>query len=113
MQRRKDEYTVRIRRGVAFIKVFKILNPNQSPVNITGWNPVLTIKPDIGNELSFDTGSGHITLDALNGKITISINQATVDSYTWTKGKWNLASRISGVKEHIYSGLVEIINLYE
>lgn len=114
MKRKLDTYTIRLRRGVDYSKLFKILQPDSStPVDITGWNPVITILTETAATLTFDEASGHLTLDEANGKITLQIPAATVNGYSWAKGKWNLSSRISGGKQHIKSGLVEVLDLYE
>ena len=112
MKRKLDTYTIRLRRGSDYSKVFKFLQPDGSPVDITGWNPLFTVLTEDGNTLLFDEASTHLTLDEINGLITFNIPKATINSYTWNKGKWNLSSRISGT-EFIQSGLVEVLDFYE
>ena len=73
------KYNLTCDQATTFNFVFQILN-NTTPWNLTGYVATMTVRPFVGASTTTvvaSTTNGRITLDGINGRVTVTIDATT------------------------------------
>jgi hypothetical protein len=85
---------------------FQILN-NQTPWNLTGYTGTMTIRPFVGATTITtvaSTANGAMVLDALNGRITVTLSAATTAAIVAGRYAYDLVLNSGGEITRILEG---------
>lgn len=94
-----------IEKGDTLSRVIDWDNPGGSAVNLTGYTVTCTI--EVGETIHTLTSGSGLTVDAAQGRITLTLTAAQTNEYDSQYGTWRLrVTSGSGVKTTLAEGLV-------
>lgn len=100
MANKPGKYNITIIEGATFDLTLTWKNPDDSPVDLTGYTARLQVRPnakDTGTPLlEMTTENGRITLGDELGTIQLQLSAATVTNLAWKSGAYDL-EMVSGV----------------
>lgn len=85
-------YNIVCGQGTTFNFQFVVKN-DSTPWNLTGYSATMTIRPFIGASTTVavaSTANGLITLDALNGRVTVTIPASTTLGFSAARNVYDL-----------------------
>jgi hypothetical protein len=85
---------------------FQILNDN-TPWDLTGYTGVMTVRPFVGASTTTvvaSTSNGRMVFDALNGRITVTIDATTTGNITASRYSYDLVLDSGGTITRILEG---------
>ena len=104
-------YNFTIEQGATFSLTFQWKGPNGEPIDLTGSTVRMQFRPKITSEtLYFEAtdSNGFLIVDALNGKITLTIDSETTASFKWTSAFYDLEVEASNANvTRLIAGYVE------
>lgn len=100
------KYNIVCEKGTTFTFQFVIKN-DATPWNLTGYLATMTVRPFIGASTTTvvaTTDNGLIVLDALNGRITVTIPSTTTSGFTASRHEYDLVLDSGSVVTRILEG---------
>ena len=85
---------------------FQVLNDN-TPWNLTGYTGVMTVRPFVGASTTTvvaSTDNGRMVFDALNGRITVTIDATTTGNIAASRYSYDLVLDSGGTITRILEG---------
>ncbi len=104
------KYNLVCEQATTFNFQFVIQNDNNgvvTPWNLTGYTATMTVRPFVGSNtttLVASTSNGRITLDAVNGRITVNIASSVTDDLTPARYSYDLVVNSGSTITRILEG---------
>jgi len=101
-----------IEQGATLAKVFVWKDSSGAVINLTGYSARLQSRPTTGSAtiyLEANTSNGAIVIDAVNGKITLSLTSHETSALDWLSGVYDLELEdASGTVTRLAQGSITI-----
>jgi hypothetical protein len=100
------KYNIVCEKGTTFTFQF-VIKTDDTPWNLTGYAVTMTVRPFIGSSTTTvvaTTANGLIVVDAVNGRITITIPATTTSGFSASRHEYDLVLDSGSVVTRILEG---------